>query len=290
MIPSTSASSLSALQPRSHVLAGKAADYQRPPLRSLDGIFGEGNLSRAEMDRIVAAEARKHVSYGINIKKIGSATYERVRTEGREPTQAEHDQINTETKEFGKALLGFRKAGVADPLAAAREAVAKTRAQQFDSRNEALADVVQSFDLLFRGVGAISGHYRSTAAAESVRDGASADQLAVINHVVARNNNLITRIGGRMNVTTAMLERDYAISGAILSYDDSGTPRMGAFELSHEKYGKLLSVDEAGNATVYDQNGGGLDTTAYVNTLFGSDSVFRIASNIPCENLIDQRM
>lgn len=65
---------------------------------------------------------------------------------------------------------------------------------------------------------------------------------------------------------------------------------MGAFELSHEKYGKLLSVDEAGNATVYDQNGGGLDTTAYVNTLFGSDSVFRIASNIPCENLIDQRM
>ena len=136
MISSTSIAGISASQPRPNVLAGPETAY-RPPPQSLDGMSDDGNMTQAQMDRIVAEKASQHVSYGF---QIPSETLDRVRAEGREPTMAELDKIHEETKEISFALHGFVKAGIADPLTAAREAVAKTRAQQFDSRQSALSD------------------------------------------------------------------------------------------------------------------------------------------------------
>ena len=189
-----------------------------------------------------------------------------------------------------KALTGFMKAGVEDPPTAAREAVAKTRAQQFDSRQDALSSAVRSFDWLIRASGAISGSQSSVAAAESVRNGAGNDLLAGINHVVARENRYQGMVNGRANVQVAMMERDFTVSGDIIKRDETGAMRIGAFELSHAKYGRLLSVDDEGNVTVHDHNGGRADATAYVNALFGSDSVFSIASDRPHAGLIDRRV
>ena len=286
MISSTSIAGISASQPRPNVLAGPETAY-RPPPHSLDGMSDDGNMTQAQMDRIVAEKASQHVSYGF---QIPSETLDRVRAEGREPTMAELDKIHEETKEISFALHGFVKAGIADPLTAAREAVAKTRAQQFDSRQSALSDAVQSFDTLFRIKGAISASLSSIASAESVREGASTDVLSVINHVVARENGIQGMLNGRANVAVAMLERDFTVSGNILEREESGAMRLGAFELSHGTYGKLLSVDDAGNVTLYGQNGDELDATAYVNALFGSDSVFSIAGNRPRANLIDRHL
>lgn len=213
-----------------------------------------------------------------------------MRAEGREPTTAERDKIHEETREISFALYGFVKAGVADPLTAAREAVAKTRTKQFNSRHSALSDAVQSFDTLFRAQGAMSASQSNIASAESVREGGSTDLLAVINHVVARENGIQGMLNGRVNVTVAMLERDFTVSGNILERDESGAIRLGAFELSHETYGKLLSVDGEGNVTLYGQNGDELDATAYVNALFGSDSLFSISGNSPRAGLIDRHL
>lgn len=49
-------------------------------------------------------------------------------------------------------------------------------------------------------------------------------------------------LNGRANVAVAMLERDFTVSGNILEREESGAMRLGAFELSHGTYGKLLSV------------------------------------------------
>lgn len=136
----------------------------------------------------------------------------------------------------------------------------------------------------------MSASLSSVASAESARDGASVDLLSVINHVVARENGIQSRLNGRANVTVAMLERDFTVSGNILERDESGAIRLGAFELSHEIYGKLLSVDGEGNVTLYGQNGGELEATAYVNALFGSDSVFSIANKSMRVSLIDRRL
>lgn len=97
-------------------------------------------------------------------------------------------------------------------------------------------------------------------------------------------------LNGRVNVTVAMLERDFTVSGNILERDESGAIRLGAFELSHETYGKLLSVDGEGNVSFYGQNGDELDATAYVNALFGSDSLFSISGNSPRTGLIDRHL
>lgn len=94
---------------------------------------------------------------------------------------------------------------------------------------------------------------------------------------------------GRANVQVAMLERDFTIRGDIMNRDETGAMRIGAFKLGHAKYGRLLSVDEKGNVTIYDHNGGKMDATACVNALFGSDRVFGVASNRPQEGLIDRR-
>lgn len=247
-------------------------------------------ISSTSIASISAAQPRQHVLAGLQTKDLGSETLERVRAEGRNPTWAEQEKINAETKEISSALHSFVKAGVADPLTAAREAVAKTRAQQFDSRSEALSDAVRSFDTLFRAKDAISASMSSIASAESVRDGASADLLSVINHVVTRENGIQSMLNGRVNVTVAMLERDFTVSGNILERDESGAMRLGAFELSHGTYGKLLSVDDAGNVTFYGQNGDELDATAYVNALFGSDSVFKITGSNQQAGLIDRHM
>lgn len=91
-------------------------------------------ISSTSIASISAAQPRQHVLGAIYMGDLGSPTFDRVRAEGREATRAELDKIHDETKEITFAIHGFRKAGVADPLAAAREAVAKTRAQQFDSR------------------------------------------------------------------------------------------------------------------------------------------------------------
>lgn len=72
--------------------------------------------------------------------------------------------------------------------------------------------------------------------------------------------------------------------------DEHGAMRIGAFELSHARYGRLLSVDEEGNVAVYDHDGGRADATAYVNALFGSDSVFSVASDRPPAGLIGRRV
>lgn len=121
-----------------------------------------------------------------------------------------------------------------------------------------------------------------------MREGASADLLAVINHVVARDNRYQGRVNGRVNVTVAMLERDFTVSGNLIERDKSGTMRLGTFDLSHETYGKLLSVDGEGNVTLYDQKGGAMGATAYETALLGSDSVFKMTSNRPRAGLIDQ--
>ena len=112
----------------------------------------------------------------------------------------------------------------------------------------------------------------------------------MINHVVARENGIQGMLNGRANVAVAMLERDFTVSGNILEREESGAMRLGAFELSHGTYGKLLSVDDAGNVTLYGQNGDELDATAYVNALFGSDSVFSIAGNSPRASLFDRHL
>ena len=247
-------------------------------------------ISSTSIASVSVAQPRREVLGAIYVGDLGSPTFDRVRAEGREATRAELDKINDETKEISFALHGFMKAGVADPLTAAREAVAKTRAQQFDSRQSALSDAVQSFDTLFRAKGAISASLSSSASAESVRNGASADLLSVINHVVARENGIQGMLNGRANVTVAMLERDFTVSGNIVERDESGAMRLGAFELSHGTYGKLLSVDDEGNITLYDQNGGEMGATAYMNALFGSDSVFKITGNNLQAGLIDRHM
>lgn len=238
----------------------------------------------------IAATQPKREALGIiYTADLGSPTFDRLRTERREFTLAELDQIHAETKDILKAMSGFIKDGVEDPLAAAREAVAKTRAQQFDSRQGALSSAVRSFDWLIRASGAISGSQHSIASAESVRDGANPDLLGQINHVVARENRYQGMVNGRANVQVAMLERDFTIRGDIINRDETGAMRIGAFELSHAKYSRLLSVDKEGNVTIYDHSGGKMDATAYVNALFGSDSVFSVASNRPQEGLIDRR-
>lgn len=72
-------------------------------------------------------------------KDLGSATYERFDASGRkERTTAEMDAIDKETIDLRMAMHGFMMEGNADPLTAAREAVAKMAVQEFDSRNAAL--------------------------------------------------------------------------------------------------------------------------------------------------------
>ena len=247
-------------------------------------------ISSTSISSIAAAQPKREALQAIYIGDLGSPTFDRLRGERREFTERETLQIHAETIDIMKALTGFMKAGVEDPLTAAREAVAKTRAQQFDSRQGALSGAVRSFDWLIRASGAISGSQSSVAAAESVRDGASPDRLALINHVVARENRYQGMVNGQANVRVAMLERDFTVRGDIIKRDETGAMRLGAFELSHEAYGRLLSVDEEGNVTIYDHNGGRDDATAYVTALFGSDSVFNVASNRPNAGLIDRRL
>lgn len=235
-----------------------------------------------------AAVSRSSV-WRYSMKDLGSETYERVMGEGRRFTIPELIQVHKETKEIRNALHEFKRAGVADPLAAARAAVGETDAQTFNSHDAALSQAVQSIDWMFRASGAVAVSLGSTASAESVRDGADDSLRASINHVVARNEKHIGKLLGRMNVTTAMLERDYTVAGTILSYDDDGVGRIGAFELSDERHGRLLSVDEEGNLTLYDKTGAAMDATAYVNALFGENSVFGQARKTPRQKVIDQR-
>lgn len=251
---------------------------------------GSAMISSTSISSIAAAQPKREVLQVIYTADLGSPTFDRLRGERRPFTNAEALQILDETKDIMKAMTGFMKEGVEDPLAAAREAVAKTRAQQFDSRQDALSGAVRSFDWLIRASGAISGSQSSVASAESVRGGAGPDQLAVIDHVVARENRYQGMVNGQANVRVAMLERDFTVRGDIIKRDATGAMRLGAFELSHETYGRLLSVDDEGNVTIYDQNGGKADATAYVNALFGSDSVFSVASNRPQSGLIDRRL
>ncbi|MBU3032008.1 hypothetical protein [Paracoccus marinaquae] len=205
-------------------------------------------------------------------------------------TDAEAGAALDEVADVLKALRGFREEGVADPLAAARAAVAKTRAQDFDSRSSALSRAVQSVDYVIRAAGAVSASLGNIASAESVRDGAAPDLLGVVNHVVARENMYQAMVNGRVNVTAAMLERDFRISGNIVERDDSGRPRLGMFELSHARYGKLLSVDDDGNVTLHEQNGSDMDATAYVKALFGGGSVFSIINTDFGNRVVDRRM
>ena len=231
-------------------------------------------ISSSTISSITTSQPRQNVLGIIYTRDLGSPTLDRVLAERRESTEAERMQIHEETKDVLWALVGFRDAGVADPLTAAREAVAKTRAKAFGSRDDALGQVVRSFDTLLRGADDVSASMRSIGAAESVRDGASPERLAAINHVVSQNTGYINRLNGRMAVAAAMLERDFTVTGSVLERGADGRLRHGAFEISHTDHGRLMSVDDRGNVTLYGQNGASLDAGAYAAALFGSAGPF----------------
>ncbi len=139
----------------------------------------------------------------------------------------------------------------------------------FDSRSAALENAFNSVDLMFRAATAAQASLNNIAAAESISGTASASQLAAINHVVGREKSYLSQLNGRLNVSSALLERDFTVTGTLLERGDSGAVRLGAFELSHQIYGRLLSVDAEGNVTLYDQTGAAMDAAAYVVALFG---------------------
>ncbi|VDS08317.1 hypothetical protein PARHAE_01501 [Paracoccus haematequi] len=121
-------------------------------------------------------------------KDLGSATSGR-----KELTTAEMDAIDKETIDLRMAMHGFMMEGNADPLTAAREAVAKMAVKDFDSPAAALENAFSSVDLMFRATTVAQASLNNIAAANSVRATANASRLADINladinHVVAREN------------------------------------------------------------------------------------------------------
>jgi hypothetical protein len=100
MISSTSIAGISASQPRPNVLAGPETAY-RPPPQSLDGMSDDGNMTQAQMDRIVAEKASQHVSYGFQIPSEGSVAQipSVVRDSSRESSVVAgvHEQTHTPT-------------------------------------------------------------------------------------------------------------------------------------------------------------------------------------------------
>ena len=203
-------------------------------------------------------------------------------------TPEECGAVIKETLDLRKALYGFATDGAADPLTAAREAVAKTAVQEFDSRNAALENAFSSVDLMFRATTAAQASLNNIAAANSVRATANASQLADINHVVAKENAYLAQVNGRLNVTQALLERDFTISGTLLERGDDGSVKLGAFDLTHKTFGRLLSVDAAGNVTLYDQAGEAMDAAAYVDALFGGSGPFGTA--VDARPVVDRTM
>lgn len=108
------------------------------------------------------------------------------------------------------------------------------------------------------------------AAANSVRATANASRLADINHVVAKEKAYLGQANGRLNVSAATLERDFTVTGTLLERGEDGSVKLGAFDLTHKTYGRLLSVDGDGNVNLFDQAGNAMDAAAYVDALFGA--------------------
>lgn len=168
---------------------------------------------------------------GVNhMKDLGSATYDKLVAAGRkEFTVQEGEAMLKETKDMRRALRNFAEQGVADPLAAAREAVQETRAREYDTRNAAIEDAFRSVEQMFRITTAADASLHSIAGAESVRAGANDALLASIDHVTARERDYLNLLFGRLNVGAAMLERDFIVTGNVLEQDAGGNPRLGAF-------------------------------------------------------------
>lgn len=212
---------------------------------------------------------------GVYMGDLGSKTFNDFLASGRkEMTASETDAALEETKLIRMTLQGFIKAGVSDPLAAAREAVKGTQERQFDTRNAALGDAVKSISVMARAASAEQSSRGNIASAEAVRDGASDSLLSSINHVVAKEELYIGQLFGKMSVTAAMLERDFTVTGSILGRDEQGATSVGGFELSHKTFGKLLSVDAEGVVTLFDQDGGAMNQASSVKTLFGGSGPF----------------
>lgn len=212
---------------------------------------------------------------GVYMGDLGSKTFNDFLASGRkEMTASETDAALEETKLIRMTLQGFIKAGVSDPLAAAREAVKGTQERQFDTRNAALGDAVKSISVMARAASAEQSSRGNIASAEAVRDGSSDSLLSSINHVVAKEELYIGQLFGKMSVTAAMLERDFTVTGSILGRDEQGATSVGGFELSHKTFGKLLSVDAEGVVTLFDQDGGAMDQASSVKTLFGGSGPF----------------
>lgn len=88
---------------------------------------------------------------------------------------------------------------------------------------------------------------------------ANASRLAGINHVVAKEKAYLGQVNGRLNVSAAMLERDFTVTGTLLERGEDGAVKLGAFDLTHKTYGRLLSVDGDGNVNLFDQAGNAMD-------------------------------
>lgn len=206
---------------------------------------------------------------------LGSATYDRIAATGRKELSLEElGEVAKETNEIRTALRNFAEQGVADPLAAAREAVQKTRAREYDTRNAAIEDAFRSVEQMFRISTAADASLHSIAAAESVRAGANDALLASIDHVTARERDYLNLLFGRLNVGAAMLERDFTVTGNVLQPDADGNPRLGTFEIAHVEHGRLLSLDAAGQLTVFDRGGNAMDAAAATGLLLGARGPF----------------
>ena len=233
-------------------------------------------ISSVSLSSVTASTRQSEPVVGYtHVKDLGSATYERFAASGRkELTTAEMDAIDKETIDLRMAIYGFIMEGNADPLTAASEAVAKMAVQAFDSRAAALESAFSSVDLMFRATTAAQASLNNIAAANSVRATANASQLADINHVVGKENAYLGQVNGRLNVTQALLERDFTVTGTLLERGKDGSVKLGAFDLTHKTFGRLLSVDGDGNVTLYDQAGEAMDAAAYVDALFGGGGLF----------------
>lgn len=93
--------------------------------------------------------------------------------------------------------------------------------------------------------------------------------------MVAKEKAYLGQVNGRLNVSAAMLERDFTVTGTLLERGEDGAVKLGAFDLTHKTYGRLLSVDGDGNVNLFDQAGNAMDAAAYVDALFGAAGTAR---------------
>ena len=212
----------------------------------------------------------KSINKSINLRELGLSLpiSDKIHASGRTRyTDAEMLMIVREHEVISKALRYVMEQGAADPAAAVREMVQISPAREYDTRNMAMMDAFRAVEDMFHITTAADASRRNIARADSARTGANEGLLADLDHVTARENGWLNLLFGRLNLSAALLERDFIVAGNILEGDTPGNRNLGAFEISHEKYGKLLALDALGNVTLFDRSGNALDTDASVSLL-----------------------